>query len=273
VLKLGLMFAETSKYSVKLGLLFAETTSKSLLKLGLLFVAETSKWISILMTVTFESMDEHLTQHNDLASCSRLWCSIFLLLDSFSWASDLLDLMSIASRELVPQHLLPLKGNTQTSQVQELLYQALQCIMEGNAEVGQQGWCVDKAVLFHDRWLHPIKANHPSTGLSYPHWDGSEVQRLLKMDVLNKGNHDWMPPWELHETRLEYQAFCLTFFKSASSNRSSGVAGRCLIEWPGGPRRNIMGASILIGPYDSFPATRWEVYATSSLLPYQFYGD
>jgi flagellar biosynthesis component FlhA len=58
------------------------------------------------MTVTFESTVKRLAQHNNgLASCSRSWCSIFVL----PIPSALLDLMIVASREVVLQLLIRLR--------------------------------------------------------------------------------------------------------------------------------------------------------------------
>jgi hypothetical protein len=71
----------------------------------------------------------------------------------------------------------------------------------------------DEAALAHDRaqGLHPINPINPApAGLpalfSYPRWDASEAQRLLKIDV-TEGKHNEMQPRELRETRVECQAF------------------------------------------------------------------
>jgi hypothetical protein len=55
----------------------------------------------IISNVTFESTKKCLTQRNDLGSCSRPWHTIFLLLNFFSWASILLDLMTVASSRVL----------------------------------------------------------------------------------------------------------------------------------------------------------------------------
>jgi hypothetical protein len=62
----------------------------------------------------------------------------------------------------------------------------------------------------HDRTLYPVRINQP--GFKYPRWNGSEAERLLKLDV-NDGKNERMLPKQLHETRLAYQAFPLEVFR------------------------------------------------------------
>lgn len=69
---------------------------------------------------------------------------------------------------------------------------------------------VDSAGIEHDRRLHPINSNPP--GSSYPRWDGSAAQRLLKEDI-EEGEHKQLQPRELRMTREEYQVFPLHVFR------------------------------------------------------------
>ena len=58
----------------------------------------------------------------------------------------------------------------------------------------------DSAALAHDRRIHPKKAtNHRGE----PRWEGSEAERLLKLDMDNK-KHEVMKPKKLHQSRKEY---------------------------------------------------------------------
>jgi hypothetical protein len=66
----------------------------------------------------------------------------------------------------------------------------------------------DAAALIHDRQLHPIDHNNP--GFPYPRWDGSEAQRLLKMDM-DTAEHKKMKPMVLNATRDEYKPFKAVF--------------------------------------------------------------
>ena len=53
-------------------------------------------------------------------------------------------------------------------------------------------------------------ANPPD--FSYPHWDGSAAQGLLKVDV-DEGRHINMRPQELRKTRVEYASFPVDVFR------------------------------------------------------------
>ena len=67
----------------------------------------------------------------------------------------------------------------------------------------------DEEALIHDRKLYP-QTTHNS--LNLPNWNGSEAQRLLKVDMDNKVNVS-LKPKELYESRLEYQVFTLKVFR------------------------------------------------------------
>ena len=68
---------------------------------------------------------------------------------------------------------------------------------------------VNNAAVIHDRKLCPPVINSRVTAvLPYPRWDGSESQRLLKLDV-NDGMHKRMVPCKLRDTRDEYRFFPL----------------------------------------------------------------
>ena len=68
---------------------------------------------------------------------------------------------------------------------------------------------VNNAAVIHDRKLCPPVINSRVTAvLPYPRWDGSESQRLLKLDV-NDGMHKRMVPCKLRDTRNEYRFFPL----------------------------------------------------------------
>ena len=68
---------------------------------------------------------------------------------------------------------------------------------------------VDSAAVTHDLEIHPIRKN--ALGV-YPHWDGSEAQRLLKIDVKN-GKNNTMAPCKLRMTREEYNSYPLDVFR------------------------------------------------------------
>lgn len=68
----------------------------------------------------------------------------------------------------------------------------------------------DKALLEHDRGLHPKKAFSQTTGKV--RYEGSEIQRLLKKDVAD-GKHTQMKPAELQDTRPEYKQLDLKTFR------------------------------------------------------------
>ena len=70
---------------------------------------------------------------------------------------------------------------------------------------------VDSNAVANDRRAHP-KNNDGNALRSYPHWDGSEAQRLLKLDV-DDGTHERLLPRELHQARVEYQAYPLDVFR------------------------------------------------------------
>ena len=55
----------------------------------------------------------------------------------------------------------------------------------------------DRAALAHDQLVRPRAANNPR---GYPRWDGSEAERLLKIDV-DGGEHQKMEPRKLRQKR------------------------------------------------------------------------
>lgn len=69
----------------------------------------------------------------------------------------------------------------------------------------------DDFAVAHDRRLHPVSINPP--GFSYPRWNGSEAERLLKIEVDN-GSHARMPPRALHKTEGAYQCFPIGIFRN-----------------------------------------------------------
>lgn len=62
-------------------------------------------------------------------------------------------------------------------------------------------------MLLHDRQQHPVPTTNPRTG--EPRWDGSEAQRLLKIDVKDKV-HETMSRTAFYNSRQEYQEFLKT---------------------------------------------------------------
>jgi len=58
----------------------------------------------------------------------------------------------------------------------------------------------DREALLHDRKLHPIPERNHRGELR---WEGSEVQRLLRLDM-DSGKHKTMKPSELYQSREEY---------------------------------------------------------------------
>jgi hypothetical protein len=68
---------------------------------------------------------------------------------------------------------------------------------------------VDSAAVAHDWEIHPIRKN--ALG-AYPRWDGSEAQRLLKIDVKN-GKNNTMAPCKLRMTREEYNSYPVDVFR------------------------------------------------------------
>jgi hypothetical protein len=65
------------------------------------------------------------------------------------------------------------------------------------------------AALAHDRLLFPAPAhNHRGE----PRWQGSEAERLLKLDVAEK-KHQTMKPRQLYEARVEYHSYPLEVFR------------------------------------------------------------
>ena len=67
----------------------------------------------------------------------------------------------------------------------------------------------DSAALAHDLQVRPPAANNPR---GYPRWDGSEAERLLKIDI-NGCMHSNMKPHILYQKRKEYQEFPLEVFR------------------------------------------------------------
>lgn len=68
---------------------------------------------------------------------------------------------------------------------------------------------LDSLALRHDRKSHP-KPEKNNRG--EPRWEGSEAERLLKLDVDN-GKHNTMTPQNLHKSRNEYEDYALTVFR------------------------------------------------------------
>ena len=68
----------------------------------------------------------------------------------------------------------------------------------------------DSEALKRDRLLYPIDVVDPLTGK--PRWDGSDAQKLLTSDIMNK-RHDCSSRRELWLSRPEYQTFTLDVFR------------------------------------------------------------
>jgi hypothetical protein len=68
----------------------------------------------------------------------------------------------------------------------------------------------DSAALANDRSIHPKRAaNHRGE----PRWEGSEAERLLRLDM-DEGKHQRMKPRELYQTRQQYYGnYPLTVFR------------------------------------------------------------
>lgn len=69
---------------------------------------------------------------------------------------------------------------------------------------------VDQAAFEKNRKAYPALANPP--GFSYPRWDGSPAQSLLKLDV-DKGRNREMRPQQLRDTMVEYAPFPKDVFR------------------------------------------------------------
>jgi hypothetical protein len=67
----------------------------------------------------------------------------------------------------------------------------------------------DSAALPHDRRIHP-KATHNHRG--EPRWEGSEAERLLKLDI-EEDKHKGMEPKDFYLSRTEYQDYPLGVFR------------------------------------------------------------
>jgi hypothetical protein len=78
-------------------------------------------------------------------------------------------------------------------------------------ESQQSSAASDDAALQRYMGLHPLNMN-PTGGMSYPRWDLSEAQRLLKEDIAAE-RHKAMKPQELRMTRLQYQLFPKDVFR------------------------------------------------------------
>jgi hypothetical protein len=63
----------------------------------------------------------------------------------------------------------------------------------------------DSAALAHDRQIHP-DATHNHRG--EPRWEGSEAERLLRLDM-DEDKHKSMKPKNVFLSRTEYQDFPL----------------------------------------------------------------
>jgi hypothetical protein len=68
----------------------------------------------------------------------------------------------------------------------------------------------DAAALSHDRLMYPKKARNVNGALR---WEGSEAEKLLKLDVANR-RHVGLFPSQLWGTREEYKAFTKEAFAS-----------------------------------------------------------
>jgi hypothetical protein len=64
--------------------------------------------------------------------------------------------------------------------------------------------------LAKDREKHPVQENAPGS-TKPPCWQGSEAERLLKIDM-DTGKNNWMSPEELHELSMEHAPFALDTF-------------------------------------------------------------
>jgi hypothetical protein len=71
---------------------------------------------------------------------------------------------------------------------------------------------VDNAAVVQAQLAHPSIRDDNQPGFSYPRWDGSRAQSLLKVDV-EAGNHSLMRPQQLRLTRDEYAPFPLDVFR------------------------------------------------------------
>jgi hypothetical protein len=78
-------------------------------------------------------------------------------------------------------------------------------------ELQQSSAASDDAALQHYMGLNPVIMT-PTGGMSYPRWDLSDAQRLLKEDIAAE-RHQAMTPQELRMTRLEYQRFPKDVFR------------------------------------------------------------
>ena len=67
----------------------------------------------------------------------------------------------------------------------------------------------DSIALAHDRRIFP-KPTH--NGRGEPRWEGSDAERLLKLDI-DEGKHKTMQPKELHQSRGEFQNYKLKLFR------------------------------------------------------------
>jgi len=67
----------------------------------------------------------------------------------------------------------------------------------------------DEEALLHDRSLFPKQS---TTSSGKPRWEGSEAERLLKLDV-EEGKHNNRRPEGLYFTKLEYTEFDLEVFR------------------------------------------------------------
>jgi len=85
----------------------------------------------------------------------------------------------------------------------------------------------DSAALAHDRLIHPVAAhNHRGE----PRWEGSEAQRLLKVDMDND-MHKLMVPEALHHTRQVYMDYPLVVFRKhiEQEERARKLRAQCKV--------------------------------------------
>jgi hypothetical protein len=82
------------------------------------------------------------------------------------------------------------------------------------------------AAITHDRKIYP-KEEKNQTGKA--RWDGSEAQRLLRLDA-DAGKHEAMKPSLLYAERLEYREFPLRIFRDhiyqENRNKLPGCEGK-----------------------------------------------
>lgn len=79
-------------------------------------------------------------------------------------------------------------------------------------QIAQQNACAasESASLAHDRQIHPKK---PFNYRGEPRWEGSDAERLLRLDM-DQGKHKKAKPLELYTSRKEYfESYPLRVFR------------------------------------------------------------